>query len=142
MFQRFCVSLAGAVCLTLAGCGGGSGEKFTPVTGKVTVGGAPLASGAVTFHPDGTKGNKTQHIPVGSLDAEGKYKLMSATIEGAPPGWYKVTVVAQQPIDPANPYAPPKHIINPKFSDAATSGFAVEVKEAAAPGAYDFEVTK
>ena len=132
----------GSVCVSLAGCGGGGGEKFTPVAGKVTVDGAPLAAGAVTFHPDAAKGNKTQHIPVGNLDAQGKYTLKSATIDGAPAGWYKVTVTAQQPIDPKNPYAPPKHIINPKFSDPAASGFAVEVKESTTPGAYDFKVTK
>jgi hypothetical protein len=128
-------------CVFLVGCGSG-GEKFTPVAGKVTVGGAPLTSGAVTFQPDSDKGNTTPHIPVGNLDAQGSYTLMSAATPGAPPGWYKVTVTAQQPIDPANPYAPPKYLINPKYSDASTSGLAVEVVAKPAPGAYDFQVTK
>jgi hypothetical protein len=110
--------------------------------GKVTVNGAPLGSGAVTFQPDAGKGNSTRHIPVGSLDAQGNYKLMSATSEGAPPGWYKVTVTAQEPIDPKNPYAPPKHLIAPKFSDASTSGLAVEVVENAPAGTYDLQVSK
>ena len=131
----------GIACLYLAGCGGG-GERMIPVAGKVTVGGVPLTNGSVTFHADAGKGNATPHLPVGTLDAEGNYTLMSATTEGAPPGWYKVTVSAQAPIDPNNPYAPPKHLIHPKFSDPGTSGLAVEVAENAPPGRYDLEVTK
>jgi hypothetical protein len=133
-----------ALNVTLAGCSksAGDGEKLVAVAGKVTVSGNPLTSGAVTFHPDTAKGNNTQHIPVGTLDAEGNYKLASATKSGAPLGWYKVTVTAQQPIDEKNPYAPPKHLINPKFGDVRTSGLAVQVVESAAPGVYDLKVTK
>lgn len=129
-------------CAGLLGCGGGSSAKLTPVEGKVTVNGAPLTSGAVTFHPDTTKGNSTPHIPVGNIDAQGSYKLMSATEEGAPLGWYKVTVSAQEPIDPQNPYAPPKYLINPKFSDVGASGLAVEVVQSPAAGAYDLKLAK
>jgi hypothetical protein len=67
---------------------------------------------------------------------------MSATSEGAPLGWYKVTVTAQEPIDPSNPYAPPKHLISPKFSDPTTSGLAIEVLERPAAGAYDLVLTR
>jgi hypothetical protein len=129
------------VGFSLCGCETG-GERLTPVAGKVTIGGASLTNGSVTFHPDAGKGNTTPHIPVGTLDAEGKYELTSATSPGAPPGWYKVSISAQAPINPNNPYAPPKHLIQPKFSDPSTSGLAVEVVENAAPGRYDFEVTK
>lgn len=135
------VGFWGMVCVGLSGCGSAS-EKLTPVVGKVTVNGTPLRSGSVTFHPDAQKGNSTPHIPVGILDAEGTYKLTSATKEGAPPGWYKVTVSAQEPIDPQNPYAPPKHLISPKFSDASASGLAVEVVDNPAAGAYDLTLPK
>jgi hypothetical protein len=135
------IGFCGMVCVALAGCGAPS-EKLTPVVGKVTVNGTPLATGSVTFHPDAGKGNSTRHIPVGTLDAEGTYKLMSATQEGAPLGWYKVTVSAQEPIDPKNPYAPPKHLIGPKFSDASSSGLEVEVVDRPAEGAYDLKVLK
>ena len=104
--------------------------------------GAPLTTGAVTFQPDGSKGNPSQHIPVGTLDAQGQYELTCATQKGAPAGWYKVSISAQEPIDPKNPYAPPKHLINPKFADATTSGLAIEVTENSPPGSYDFQVTK
>ncbi len=136
------LSACGILCAVLCSCEAGRDEKLAPVVGKVTVNGAPLASGAVTFQPDREKGNLTQHIPVGTLGAEGRYELMSATKKGAPLGWYKVAVSAQEPIDPKNPYAPPKHLVNPKYSDAATSGLAVEVVANAAPGAYDLEATK
>lgn len=136
------IHLSSALVVALAGCGSGGAAGLAPVAGQVTVDGAPLATGAVTFHPDVAKGNKSPHIPVGNIDAQGKYQLMSATLEGAPLGWYQVTVTAQEPIDPKNPYAPPKHLIQPKFSDVKTSGLAIEVVSAPAPGAYDIKLAK
>ena len=65
------VALVGLVGATLAGCGkdAGVGEKLLPVVGAVTLNGQPLTTGGVTFHPDATKGNNTQHLPAGVLDA-------------------------------------------------------------------------
>lgn len=134
--------LVAPAVLLLAGCGGAGGEKLAPVAGKVTVNGSPLSAGSVTFHPDAAKGNSTPHIPVGTLNADGQYTLKSATQDGAPRGWYKVTVTAQEPIDPKNPYAPPKHLIDPKFSNAATSGLTIEVLDKPQPGAYDLILTR
>ena len=136
-----CVGPYAMVIATLSGCGGG-GEKLTPVAGKVTVNGAPLGTGSVTFHPDSTKGNTSPHIPVGTLDTQGNYKLMTATQEGAPLGWYQVTVSAQEPIDPKNPYAPPKHLISPKYNDLSASGLQIEVVPSPAIGAYDLQLAK
>ena len=130
------------VVALFTGCGGGDTEKLAPVVGKVTVNGGVLASGSVTFHPDVAKGNLTSHIPVGSIDSNGNYKLMSSTQEGAPLGWYKVTVAAQEPIDPKNPYAPPKHVIDPKFSDPGSSGLELEVVATPRSGAYDIKLAK
>lgn len=149
-FNRSHLRTIGLVCLLMApaafttGCGkeAAKGERLTPVVGKVTLNGKPLGAGAVTFHPDTSKGNNSPHIPVGMLDASGEYKLMSATKDGAPLGWYKITVSAQEPIDLNNPYAPPKNIINPKFGDVQTSGLSLQVVENPAPGAYDIKVTK
>lgn len=131
--------LSSASIVSWLGCGA-KGDSFTPVQGQVTANGAPLAKGSVTFHPDSGKGNNSPHIPVGTLDAAGRYKLMSATKEGAPLGWYKVTVTAQEPIDPKNPYAAPKHIISPKFSDVSTSGLSIEVVSQAPPDGYDIKL--
>jgi hypothetical protein len=74
----------------LAGCGGGD---TLPVSGQVTVDGAPLwAPGAiVTFKPEPAKGNHAKVDPTGYLDDQGRYTLYSAPgKKGAPPGWYKV----------------------------------------------------
>jgi hypothetical protein len=131
-----------ALLAVLVGCQRSGSDKLVPVSGKVTLNGAPLTSGGVLFQPDVEKGNHSQHVPVGSLDAEGRYELSSATNKGATPGWYKVAISAQEPIDPQNPYAPPKHLIHPKYTAASTSGLAVEVKSNAPAGSYDFEVTK
>jgi hypothetical protein len=129
-----------AVVVATGGCGGVRSEQFVPVAGTVTIGGKPLTTGSVTFHPDPAKGNTTPHVPVGTLDGQGGYKLTSATTAGAPPGWYKVTVTAQAPIDPNNPYAPPKHLISPKYADANTSGLEIEIVPSPAPGAYDLKL--
>jgi hypothetical protein len=132
--------IASAIAL---GCGQGpGGERLVAVAGRVTLNGQPLGQGAVIFHPDAAKGNRSQHIPLGSLDAQGTFKLESGKKAGAPLGWYKVAVSSQEPPDPKNPYAPPKHLINPKFADPQTSGLSVEVVEKPAPNAYDFQVSK
>jgi hypothetical protein len=65
---------------------------------------------------------------------------MAATKEGAPPGWYKVTVTAQEPIDPQNPYAAPRNLISTKWSDVATSGLEIEVVGNPVAGAYDLKL--
>src|ERR1044072_7867777 len=135
------VAICALASATLLGCGK-QGDKLTSVTGKVTVDGSPLTTGAVAFHPDSSKGNTTRHLPVGNMDGSGTYKLTTATKDGAPPGWYKVTVSAQQPIDPKNPYAPPKHLIHPKFSDPTTSGLEVAVVVSPAPAAYDLQLAQ
>ena len=132
--------LFGFLGATLAGCGQGAG--LVPVTGKVTVDGKPLGTGSVTFHPDTAKGNTAPQLAAGEIDAQGNYKLVSGAREGAPPGWYKVTVTAQEPADAKNPYAPPKSIVNPRFGDVQTSGLTVQVVGNPAPGAYDLSVTK
>jgi hypothetical protein len=134
----------GLLCAFLAGCAQEppAAEKFFPVTGKVTMGGQPLTAGSVTFHPDAAKGNNSPHVPVGFLDAQGNYTLKTGTKDGAPPGWYKVTISAQEPADGKNPYAPPKHLINPKFGGEQTSGLGAQVVENPTPNAYDFYVSK
>lgn len=119
----------------LAGCG--SASELASVEGKVTFAGNALTTGAVTFHPDALKGNKTAHIPHGEIDAQGNYRLLSATKPGAPPGWYKVTVRATKPFDPKRPTAPEEWLIPKKYGDPQKSGLAIQVVDTPAPGAYD-----
>src|SRR5688572_21073331 len=63
------------------------------VSGTVTVGGKPLAAGAVTFHPVGGTGPTA----VGTV-TDGRYTLKVGTDARLPPGEYKVTVVGYGPL--------------------------------------------
>jgi hypothetical protein len=143
-----------AVCTlaltTVAGCGDSSGAL--PVSGQVTVDGEPLhaGGGTVTFVPDKDRGNTATAQPSGPLDADGNYTLYYAVGKpGAPPGWYRVQVVASK-LGPgtktARPpqfgFQPPPPLIDPKYVSAATSGLEVEVVRNPAAGAYDLHLTK
>ena len=139
---------AWAVALTLlvlgggGGCGGGS-DGFIPVEGKVTVAGQPLAQGVVIFLPNPDKGNASMHEPRGEIKADGAYKLITgANSQGAPPGWYRVSVYAGVKVNPNDPYSPEKSAINGKYADKMQSGLEVEVKPGLPPGSYDFKLTK
>src|SRR4051812_40534827 len=91
--SRWCLAalLTGGVVFVAAGCA--DGEKLAPVAGKVTVDGKPLTSGSVSFRPDASQGNSSQHQPTGTIDAEGNYELfVPPAKKGAPLGWYKVVV--------------------------------------------------
>jgi hypothetical protein len=132
--------LAGLLGAVLAGCGQDAG--LVPVSGKVTLDSKPLGTGTVTFHPDAAKGNKAAHLATGEIDSGGNYKLTSDGKEGAAPGWYKVTVTAQESTDSKNPYAVPKSILNSKFRDAQTSNLSFEVMPNPDAGAYDIKVSK
>lgn len=129
----------------LLGCGGGGeqGPKLSAVNGTVTLDGAPLRGAGVTFHPDTGKGNKAEYLPAGVADEKGKYKLITATKDGAPAGWYKVVITA--PVPPRTGGEAPKvgpPPFNVKFIDVGSTDLSVEVKDGAAAGSYDLKLTK
>src|SRR5215813_12654149 len=78
------------VACTGLGCGS---DGFVPVTGIVLLDNRPLAAGSIVFHPDETKGNTSLHLPAGEVK-DGKYELWTNRHRGAPPGAYKVVVIA------------------------------------------------
>jgi len=133
-----------ACCLALcsAGCGDSSGPKLVPVAGKVTVDGQPVKAGTLSFRPDKSKGNMSPHEPGGEIDSAGNFKLFTNRKEGAPVGWYRVAVMAGEPVDVGNLSGQARWFANPKFASADTSGLSVEVVEKPADGAYDFKLTK
>jgi hypothetical protein len=120
------------------GCGDGSG-KVLPVQGTVTLEKEPLAKGTITFHPDKSKGNNATVTPVGTIE-NGKYSLATRSKEGAPPGWYKVTITSTVPSNPKDEYSVPKSVISEKYNDPSKSGLTAEVKEG--KSTYDFTVTR
>jgi hypothetical protein len=120
------------------GCGkDNKGEKLVPVRGKVRYQGEPLTTGMVILVADVTKGKTTKHEPRGSIDDQGNYRVSTAGRPGAPPGWYKVAVIANQPLIPNEPYAVTGSLLPKKYGDATTSELAIEVREKPAGAAYD-----
>jgi len=76
---------------SLIGCGEPDKIGVTvPVSGKVLLDGAPLNTGAVSFHPDDSKGNKAAIFASGTIK-DGTYTLQSTSTTnskpGVPPGW-------------------------------------------------------
>lgn len=132
------VSLCAVGMLSLSGCGG---LKLVPVAGKVTLNGQPLSTGRVLFSPDSSKGNEAPVGCSGRLDSQGRFELRTAGTtggekgRGAPPGWYKVTlmdVTGKSDLEDK---------VDPKFFDASTTPWSVEVVANPAPDRYHFEVT-
>lgn len=95
------------LCVTLAGCGGGSGLDLHPAGGKVTYNGKPVPNATVSFISDDSP------LAIATTDAEGEFSLRTGTEQGATSGTYKVTVYATEgsgqaatiAFDPADPAA-------------------------------------
>jgi hypothetical protein len=74
------------VAVVLAGCGG---PRLGRVTGRVTVGGKPVTSGTIMFHPDAGP------TAVGAIGADGTYTLTTFKRgDGALVGSHRVTIEA------------------------------------------------
>jgi hypothetical protein len=136
----------GGLAVALLGCIGcakdSNGEKLLPVQGKVRYQGKPLTTGTVIFVADTSKGNTTKHEPRGAIDDQGNYRVTTAGRPGAPPGWYKVAVIAHKPPSPNAPYAVTESLLPKKYGDANTSGLAIEVRDKPADAAYDLVLEK
>lgn len=133
--------LSAAVCVATVGCGGGGSVHVVPVTGKVTYQNQPLSGAFVTFIPaafDPTapvkKGETvSMERPSGETDDEGGYELQYGGKSGAPPGKYKVIIIAMgepsstetdsegEPIRPS--------LIPAKYGNPNLSQLAADVKE-------------
>jgi len=125
--------------LAAAGCGA---ERMTAVTGTVTLDDQPLKGGSVAFHSD-----EHQHIPAGAIQ-DGKYEIVTNGKKGAPPGAYKVVVIAddfsvdQYPEKKSGTAALPKSMVALKYADKNKTPLRVTVTDQPAAGAYDLKVTK
>jgi hypothetical protein len=130
--------LAAALAGFSLGCGNArSGDQLLPVSGKVRYKAEPLTTGTVILIADTVKGNTTKHEPRGPIDDQGNYEVSTAGKVGAPPGWYKVAVVANKPANPSKLYAVTGSLLPKKYGQANTSELAIEVTEKPSPGAYD-----
>ncbi len=117
----------------LAGCGS---DAESTVSGLVTLDGAPLDRGNVTFYPiDPTIGRTA----TGSIQPDGQYTLRVGKTGGLNAGEYDVAVVATEPSRPSalgGPPAPGKLITPRKYKDADKSGFNFQV----APGSNEINL--
>jgi hypothetical protein len=140
-----------AVCLLAPlalGCGGVGEAGLVPVRGCVTVDGRPLHAekATVVFKPDKGRGNLTDYEPVGSIDKDGNYTLVTAGKNGAPRGWYKVLVAAfEAPKDakrfPGKPAKGYRLLVNRRYADPNTSALKIKVVADAPSGHYDLKLT-
>lgn len=113
------------------------------MSGKVTLDGAPLAKGVISFDPaDGSPGA----VPAGGVIADGAYSIDAEA--GPTPGKYKVSIrsaaTGSAPAEKAAPGAPPKSKkgeadpIPKKYNSA--SELTAEVAASGSTSA-DFELT-
>jgi len=125
------------------GCGGGGSDKFkdarpktTPVSGTITMDGAPVEGATVTLHP--TQGGSAA---TGVTDSSGHYSLMTFEKgDGAVPAEYKVSVrklapstAGPQPgpddpgYDPNPKEEPIKHLLPEKYAEFLKSGLSATI---------------
>lgn len=81
----------GAVALLLLTLGGCGGAYNSSVSGVVTLDGAAVPRGTVTYHP--TAGGPAAYAPI---RADGSYTIFTGREEGLPSGEYQVTVAANE----------------------------------------------
>jgi len=117
-----------------------------PVTGIVMVEDVPVTAGVVSFRPDASRGNRTMHQPTGMINHDGSFELLTAGRKGAPTGWYRVLIIADnfQEADPPRteiwPKVPddykPKTLVNSRYLYFNETDVLVEVQENPRPDQY------
>lgn len=86
----------------LSGCGGSSAE-LAPVSGRVTLDGAPLAGARIRFQPEASGGSPSY----GTADQDGHYELgFKRDQPGALIGWHSIRVERGGHADPAEKTKP------------------------------------
>jgi hypothetical protein len=115
-----------AACLLLAattGCSKKSRLAVVPVRGAVTYKGQGVPNALVVFFPvDETADTLKKMRPFGYADDQGKFELKSyVTNDGAPPGKYRVSIVA----GPTNSVANGGHDAKPSETTVPKTAVAV-----------------
>jgi len=142
MYSRFWNRLSGSVlaCCLIAlvtACSSDPVGHTVPVRGTVTVAGKQLKSGSIAFWPDADKGNSSKFEAGSPIDENGNYELFTHGKVGAPLGAYKVTVSAQEPSDPKNPYSRPKFLVPDAYRTKESTPLRIEVVNNPTPQAYE-----
>jgi hypothetical protein len=126
--RRGAVVLFWVAGVWLPGCGPGDNlPECAPVSGKLTIGGEPLASAMITFHPE-KPGNSGQ----AASEPDGTYVLNTyGTHDGAIVGKHTVTVeryLPPMPTQPGGKIPSAKATVPKKYTKPETSPLKVEVK--------------
>lgn len=138
MQDRFFISIATAMMVIFAGCGGSDKPATTPVSGVVTFDGQPLTEGTISFFSMTESGKGVVNRPaIGILGAEGKYTLSTfAPGDGAIPGEYQVVVVSDSGVPSPEEFAEKgakiKSAIPAGYNSPTTSGLRAKVEGSAA----------
>ena len=137
------ILFAGAAFLfvVVAGCATPVADGLVAVRGRVTLDGAPLPRGSVSFR--GAPGGTNWDQPTGMIGADGQYVIFTNGREGAAPGKYRVVVfatdAANTPTGAAHPTLP-RSLIPARYNDPQRSPLQLDVTSAAEPRAYDLEL--
>jgi hypothetical protein len=137
--------LAAAVLgLCAIGCGGVDYGPTGTITGRLTMGGKPLAAGTAISFMQMEKG----FLAFGTTDADGKFRVDSFNGGDMPAGKYKVMIAppaaeAPKAVSAEEAFEKPE-LVDPvvkaefpkKYRDTNTSGLEFDVKE----GANDFPI--
>lgn len=128
--RGICSLLAIAFALFAPGCGGGSDWPVCyPVTGKVLVDGQPAVRASIAFHPLAPSADGKSYGASTFTDDQGAFRLTTFEAgDGAPPGDYRVTIVANFAVQDGQD-VPVPDLLGGRYSDAAASELKVTVRE-------------
>jgi hypothetical protein len=127
--------------------------KLVLVSGKILVDGKPLTFGSIQFRADTSHGNTSMEGPTGQVQPDGTFVMMTGTRPGAPLGWWKVLVIADnfqvwnpplwayhppdvEPPPKPEKWEPPKPLVHERYLTINTTDLTVEVVENPPEGAY------
>lgn len=132
------------VGLMSVGCGDGTNwPKRYPVSGKVLVDGKPAERAVVTFHPLAPHSDGKSYAPSTFTDDDGAFKLTTIDAgDGAPPGEYAVTIVANYVSKGGQDVQVPD-LLKGKYADPKSTPLKVTVKaESNALSPFDLNPNK
>lgn len=122
------LALSGLIALA-GGCDPGV-DLISKVTGRVTYRGMPVRTGSIVFTPDAQRGASGPQAR-SDIQADGTYSLRTGDRLGAPPGWYRVTIVSVESapsVTPGQQIPIPRSLLPEKYRDPQLSGLVREIK--------------
>lgn len=135
--------LAGALAAAALAAGCSGGPVLHPVEGTVYVDGNPVQAGErltgyVVLHADPARGNTNMEETKADIGPDGRYTVYTRDKQGAPPGWYFVTVELAR-TNPKDPYDF-EPLVDAKYMDKKKSGLEFEVVAKPAKDRYDIRL--